>query len=162
MADGAHGRRHGADMSANRHADTTPTRHLRSRHGAMSPTWSVSCRQHSADMSACLSFWGGKIPDTTPTFPAKQSCSSFPWPICDSWRYAWLEMSASCRGFFPPKTTDMPTCRRCVADTTQTMSATLPSVGSSDAVFVSCRHDNLPTCRQETTKSTIVRYDIMQ
>jgi hypothetical protein len=77
-------------------------------------------------------------------------------------RRAWLEMSASCRGFFPPKTTDMPTCRRCVADTTQTMSATLPSVGSSDAVFVSCRHDNLPTCRQETTKSTIVRYDIMQ
>ncbi len=29
-----------------------------------------------------------------------------------------LEMSASCRGFFPPKTTDMPTCRRNVADTT--------------------------------------------
>ena len=56
----------------------------------------------------------------------------------------------------------MPTCRRCVADTTQTMSATLPSVGSSDAVSVSCRHDNLPTCRQKTTKSTIVRYDIMQ
>jgi hypothetical protein len=22
-------------------------------------------------MSACLSFWGEKIPDTTPTFPAK-------------------------------------------------------------------------------------------
>jgi hypothetical protein len=31
---------------------------------------------------------------------------------------ALLEMSASCRGFFPPKTTDMPTCRRNVADTT--------------------------------------------
>jgi hypothetical protein len=29
-----------------------------------------------------------------------------------------LEMSASCRGFFPPKTTDMPTCRRNVGDTT--------------------------------------------
>jgi hypothetical protein len=24
-------------------------------------------------MSACLSFWGEKIPDTTPTFPAKCS-----------------------------------------------------------------------------------------
>ena len=84
------------------------------------------------------------------------------WFLCLHSIHAWLEMSASCRGFFPPKTTDMPTCRRCVADTTQTMSATLPSVGSSDAVFVSCRHDNLPTCRQETTKSTIVRYDIMQ
>ncbi len=31
---------------------------------------------------------------------------------------ALLEMSASCRGFFPSKTTDMPTCRRNVADTT--------------------------------------------
>jgi hypothetical protein len=59
-------------MLANRHADTTPTRHLRSRHGAMSPTWSVSCWRHGADMSACLSFWGGKIPDTTPTLPAKE------------------------------------------------------------------------------------------
>ena len=65
-------------------------------------------------------------------------------------------------GIFPPKTTDMPTCQRCVADTTQTMLATLSSVGSSDAVPVSCWHDNLPTCRQKTTKSTIVRYDIMQ
>ena len=76
MVDGAHGRQHGADMSANRHADTTPTRHLRSRHGAMSPTWSVSCRRHGADMSACLSFWGEKIPDTTPTLPAKDSTTS--------------------------------------------------------------------------------------
>ncbi len=58
-------------MSANRHADMTPTQRPMSRHGAMSPTWSVSCRRHSADMSACLSFWGGEIPDTTPTCPAK-------------------------------------------------------------------------------------------
>ncbi len=71
-------------------------------------------------------------------------------------------MLASCWEFLPPKTTDMPTCQRCVADTTQTMLATLPSVGSSDAVSVSCQHYNLPTCRQKTTKSTIVRYDIMQ
>jgi hypothetical protein len=61
---------------------------------------------------------------------------------------AWLVMSASCRGFFPPKTTDMPTCWRHVANTTQTMSATLHRVGSSDAVSVSCRHDDLPTCRR--------------
>ena len=65
-----------ANMSANRHADTTPTRRPTSRHGAMSPTWSVSCWQHSADMSACLSFWGGKIPDTTPTLPAKMDGGS--------------------------------------------------------------------------------------
>jgi hypothetical protein len=62
-----------ADMSANRHADTTPTQRPASRHGAMSPTWSVSCRRHGADMSAPTSFWGEKIPDTTPTFPAKIS-----------------------------------------------------------------------------------------
>ncbi len=49
----------------------TPTQRPASQHGAMSPTWSVSCRRHGADMSACLSFWGEKIPDTTPTFPAK-------------------------------------------------------------------------------------------
>ncbi len=59
----------------------------------------------------------------------------------------WLAMSASCREFPPPKTTDMPTCQCHVADTTQTMSATWHRVGSSDAVSVSCRHDNLPTCR---------------
>jgi hypothetical protein len=61
---------------------------------------------------------------------------------------AWLVMSASCRVFPPPKTTDMPTCQHHVADTTQTMSATLHRVGSSDAVSVSCRHDDLPTCRR--------------
>jgi hypothetical protein len=32
-------------------------------------------------------------------------------------------MSASCRELFPPKLTDMPTCRRHVANTKQTMSA---------------------------------------
>jgi hypothetical protein len=36
----------------------------------------------------------------------------------DLWAAALLEMSASCRGFFPPKTTDMPTCHCNVADTT--------------------------------------------
>jgi len=71
-------------------------------------------------------------------------------------RRTWLVMSASCRGFPPPKTTDMPTCRRCVADTTQILLATLHRVGLSDAVLVSCRHDNLPTCRQKTTKSTTI------
>jgi hypothetical protein len=45
-----------ANMSANRHADTTPTQRPASQHGAMSPTWSVSYRRHGADMSACLSF----------------------------------------------------------------------------------------------------------
>jgi hypothetical protein len=52
------------------------------------------------------------------------------------------------RIFFPPKTTAIPTCRRHVADTTQTMLATWHRVGSSDAVSVSCRHDDLPTCRR--------------
>jgi hypothetical protein len=49
---------------------------------------------------------------------------------------------------------DMPTCRRCVADTT---SATLHRVGSSDAMSVLCRHDDLPTCLhmwEKNTKST--------
>jgi hypothetical protein len=62
-----------ANTSQFTQADTTPTRRPASRHGAMSPTWSVSCRQHGADMLACLSFLGGKIPDTTPTLPAKTS-----------------------------------------------------------------------------------------
>jgi hypothetical protein len=57
-------------------------------------------------------------------------------------------------GIFPPKTTDMPTCWRHVADTTQTMSATLHRVGSSDAVSVSCRHDDLPTCWRRVGKKT--------
>jgi hypothetical protein len=42
-------------------------------------------------------------------------------------------------GIFPPKTTDMPTCRHNAADTTQTMSATLHRVVSSDVMAVSCR-----------------------
>ena len=53
----------------------------------------------------------------------------------------------------------MPTCWRCVTDTTQTMSATLHLVGSSDAVSVSCRHDNLLTCLHmwgKNTKSTTI------
>ncbi len=41
-------------------------------------------------------------------------------------------------GIFFPKTTDMPTCRRHVAHTTQTMLATLHLVGSLDVVSVSC------------------------
>ncbi len=56
-------------------------------------------------------------------------------------------------GIFPPKTTDMPTCRRCVPDTTQTMSATLHRVGSSDAVSVSCRHDDLPKSLHMSAKN---------
>ena len=67
---------------------------------------------------------------------------------------SWLVMSASCREFFHLKTTDMPTCRRHVADTTQTMSVTLHRVGSSDAVSVLCRHDDLPTCRRRVGKKT--------
>ena len=66
----------------------------------------------------------------------------------------WLEMSASCREFFPPKPMSAPTCRRHVADTTQTMSATLHHVGSSDAVSVSCRHDDMPSCRHRVGKKT--------
>ncbi len=69
-------------MSANRHAGTTPTQCPTSRHGAMLPTWSVSCQRHSADMSACLSFWGGEITNTTPKFPAKETIplQSIPHP----------------------------------------------------------------------------------
>ena len=44
---------------------------------------------------------------------------------------------------------DTPTCRRHVADTTQSMSATLHDFGSPDTVSVSCRHDDYPTCRQK-------------
>ena len=76
------------------------------------------------------------------------SLSTLGW--CISLSCTWLVMSGSCRGFFPPKTADTPTCRRHVADTTQTMSATLHRVGSPDVVSVSCRHDDLPTCRRIT------------
>ncbi len=62
---------HGADMPGFVRNDTTLTRHLRSQKGPMSPTWSVLCRQHVANMSLCLSFWRKKIPDMTPTLPAK-------------------------------------------------------------------------------------------
>jgi hypothetical protein len=58
-------------MSGKCHADTTLTRHLRSWQGLMSPTCWCRHTDFLRDMSACLSFWGGKIPDTTPTFPAK-------------------------------------------------------------------------------------------
>ena len=50
----------------------------------------------------------------------------------------WLEMSALCWEFPPPKTTDTPTCRatcRCVG---ANMSATLSLVSSSDALSMSC------------------------
>ncbi len=52
--------------------DRTLTGHLRSQNSPMLPTWSVSCRQHVADMLMCLLFWRKKIPDTTPTLPAKE------------------------------------------------------------------------------------------
>ncbi len=42
--------------------DMTSTQDLRSQNGLMSPTWSVSCRQHCADMSLSLSFWRKKSP----------------------------------------------------------------------------------------------------
>ena len=64
------------NMPQLRDADTTSTWHLRSRHGLMLLTWSVSCWRHGADMSACRPFSGGEIPDTTPTFPAKLLSSS--------------------------------------------------------------------------------------
>jgi hypothetical protein len=57
-----------ANTSQFTRADMTLTRRPASRHGAMSPTWSVSCQRPGA---ACLSFLGKKIPDTTPTLPAK-------------------------------------------------------------------------------------------
>ena len=50
----------------------TLTQHLMSRHGKMLPTWSVLAPTYRIDMSACLLCWGEKIPDTTPTLPAKQ------------------------------------------------------------------------------------------
>jgi hypothetical protein len=33
----------------------------------------------SRDMSACLLFWGGEIPGTTPTFPAKEGTTVTQW-----------------------------------------------------------------------------------
>ncbi len=66
---------------------------------------------------------------------------------------AWLVMSASCRGFFSPKMTDTPTfCATCRAPT-QTMSATSSRVGSSDAVSMSCQHDDYPTCLHMSAKN---------
>jgi hypothetical protein len=65
---------------------------------------------------------------------------------------AWLEMSGSCRRFFPPKMADTPTCRRHVADTTQAMSATLHDFGLPETVSVSCRHADYPTCRRMSAR----------
>ncbi len=87
----------------------------------------------------------------SPVFKARSSSGDgflirFPLPF--SFFCSRLVMSATCRRFETPQPTDMPTCRRHVADTTQTMSATWHRVGSSDAVSVSCQHDDLPTCRR--------------
>ena len=68
---------------------------------------------------------------------------------------SWLVMSASFRGFPPPKTIDTLTCRRDMSAPTQTMSATSSRVGSSDALSMSCRH--VCTCRQKTTQ-IVLRY----
>ena len=61
---------------------------------------------------------------------------------------AWLVMSASCQGFPPPKMTDTSTCQATWRHVGANMLATLSLVGSSDAVSMSCRHDDYPTCRQ--------------
>ena len=66
-----------ANILGNCHADTTSTWHLRSRHGLVLPTCRATCRDMSHDMSACLSFWGGGIPNTTPTLPAKINDPNF-------------------------------------------------------------------------------------
>jgi hypothetical protein len=62
-------------------------------------------------------------------------------------------------GFPPPKTTDMPTCRRHVADTTQTMSATLyrvglPDVGCGDVVSACVNCDVCAPCCPPWAPST--------
>ena len=51
-------------------------------------------------------------------------------------------------GIFPPKTTDTPTCCVTCRRVGTNMLATLSLVGFSDAVMMSCRHDDYPTCRQ--------------
>ncbi len=73
--------RHVANMSGFVRNDATLTQHLRSQNGPMSPTWSVLCRRHVADMLSCLSFWREKIPDTMPTLPAKSCCADFKSPV---------------------------------------------------------------------------------
>ena len=73
-------------MSGDRHADTTSTRHLRSRHGSMSPTWSVSVPTCCGNMLACLWFLGGEIPDMMPTLPTKSNVNLAlqRWANCSS------------------------------------------------------------------------------
>jgi hypothetical protein len=68
-------------------------------------------------------------------------------------------MSASCRGSFSLKTTDTPTCRATCWAPTQTMSATSSRVSSSDAVSMSCWHEDYMTCLhmwQKTINSTTI------
>jgi hypothetical protein len=79
--------------------------------------------------------------------PPRACASARPAPVPVPSRRTWLVMSASCRQFFSPKTMSAPTCQRHVAVMSAPMSATFSRVGSSDAVSVSCRHDDLPTCR---------------
>ena len=75
-------RHRAANMSGNCHANTTLTRHLRSQQGSMSLTCWRRHANMSSNMSACLSFWGGKIPNRTLTLPAKSTKT-----------YAWLLVS---------------------------------------------------------------------
>jgi len=54
--------RHIAPTHCHRHADTTSTRHLRSRHGSMSPTWSVSVPTCCTACWRVCCFWKKKSP----------------------------------------------------------------------------------------------------
>jgi hypothetical protein len=59
-------------------------------------------------------------------------------------------------GISPSKTTDMPTCRATCRHVGADMSATSSLVGSSDAVSMSCRHDDYPTCLHMLAKKLLI------
>jgi hypothetical protein len=73
-----------------------------------------------------------------------------------AWQSPRLEMFVSCRGFFCPKSTDMPTCCADMSAPTQTMLATLSRVGYSNAVSMLCRHADMATCQHYVGKKLLV------
>ncbi len=90
----------------------------------MSPTWSVSCRRHGADMSACLSFCGEKIPDTTPTL------------LCIPKKVIKTELGM--QNFLPPEIT-------LISILCQPQHAFLGEIGN---IWHCCRHSQLSCARQ--------------
>ena len=58
-------------------------------------------------------------------------------------------------GIFPPQTTDAPTCRRTCWRVGVDMLVTSSLVSSSDAMSMSCRHDNYPTCLHMLAKKLL-------